>query len=68
MIVHDNIETASAISPKRASTIAEMRTLWNHALWRQDLAVDLREPFIESYVAPQWSLEERTGLQTALLH
>jgi hypothetical protein len=25
VIVHDNIETASAISPKRASTIAEMR-------------------------------------------
>ncbi len=49
-------------------SVEDVGPLWNHALWRQDLAVDLREPFIESYVAPQWSLEERTGLQTALLH
>jgi hypothetical protein len=32
VIVHDHAETPSAITPKRASTIAEMRTLGEASL------------------------------------
>lgn len=47
--------------------IDDVGPLWEHALWRQDLLVDLRQPLVTSYVAPKWSASECSALKRALL-